>query len=884
MKGKLLKIALSLTTSLSLLAVSFSTTLAATQATTGLDTEYDMLELERTKPGDNLITNSSFENNGADWLKTGDGQFTNYPDCAATGEYCGLLPTNSANASVYQIVTLKDHTNYRVTAKMQFGEEGSEAYVAIKTKNVENLNPAIETTVKCEAGEAWQYKDVVFEFNSGENTEVSLAFLKWTEDTSSSIYKSQVYIDDVTLTEVNAGTVEPEDEVYDVIWKDEFDGQTGDVDSNGLNTDDWGYELGCVRGVEQQHYTKDKENVHVTDGKLVLEVTDREKEYQYQNPRGDRQVIYNSGSVRTHGKQEFLYGRIEILAKLPEGQATFPAFWTLGSDFTLDGSINDAQGDGWPVSGEIDIMESIGNPNVVYQTLHYAQTVGDDNGKYAGNGKMTSITTEGVQIDGETYHVFGINWSENKMEWYIDDQIVRTVDYSDDPTAQAALNRPQYIQLNFATGGNWPGDAGANLAGQQFKIEYVYYAQNQEQKEAAAKYYADTVSVEADDVTIYQGDIPDLLENVTLKAGSANVDPSQYTIDYSIDNEHMFTTNPVLTDGSTSNDTNQTKVECLVNSVENKDKIANLAPGEYNIHYSAMHDTKPSVRKTVKLTVKERTFPSDYQLNGIIGETLSTVVLPEGWSWVNPDTVITNETGEYEVQFVNGTYSQKATVTVHAVNEADKTMLEDKLDIAVLELDKVDTYTKASRKALETAIASARAVFADVNATDEEVAAAVSSLNDAIAQLETYVDDKEINDLMAESETILENKDKYTQESLDQLSNVLSDLKAAVESGDKELIQSAYAKVDQAIQNLKELTEKPSEETPENTPNQSQDQQNNQITGTEKPVGNNNANNDSQTSSTTVVKTNDQTALLPIVCMLGVSIIGIVLLKRRNNY
>ena len=68
---------------------------------------------------------------------------------------------------------------------------------------------------------------------------------------------------------------------------------------------------------------------------------------------------------------------------------------------------------------------------------------------------------------------------------------------------------------------------------------------------------------------------------------------------------------------------------------------------------------------------------------------------------------------------------------------------------------------------------------------------------------------------MAESETILENKDKYTQESLDQLSNVLSDLKAAVESGDKELIQSAYAKVDEAIQNLKELTKNPSEETTE---------------------------------------------------------------------
>ena len=165
----------------------------------------------------------------------------------------------------------------------------------------------------------------------------------------------------------------PNDEKYEVIWKDEFDG-TGAIDNNGLDNSKWGYELGCIRGVEQQHYTKDKENVHVDDGKLVLEVTDRAKESQYKNPRGDRQVIYNSGSVRTHGKQDFLFGRIEVLAKLPEGQATFPAFWTLGSDFTLDGSINGDQGDGWPLSGEIDIMESIGDPNFVYETLHYSDT------------------------------------------------------------------------------------------------------------------------------------------------------------------------------------------------------------------------------------------------------------------------------------------------------------------------------------------------------------------------------------------------------------------------------------------------------------------------------------------------------------------------------
>ena len=62
------------------------------------------------------------------------------------------------------------------------------------------------------------------------------------------------------------------------------------------------------------------ENVYVKDGQLVLQVTNRDKEDQYKNPRGNRQVIYNSGSIRTHGKREFLYGRIEMKAKLPKGK------------------------------------------------------------------------------------------------------------------------------------------------------------------------------------------------------------------------------------------------------------------------------------------------------------------------------------------------------------------------------------------------------------------------------------------------------------------------------------------------------------------------------------------------------------------------------------
>lgn len=546
MKSKFFKSALALTSALSLSGINMFSAVAKNLDTTGLETEYEMLELERTKPGTNLIKNGGFETNkGQYWSTTGDGQITDYPGAAHNSKVCGLLPSFSKNASVYQTLSLEKNKEYKVTAKVLSADAAAQAIVAIKTPNVENLNPAIEQANTF--NEAWQYQDLTFTFNSGENSEVALAFIKWTESTENATYKSQIYIDDVTLSQIGTETT-PNDEKYEVIWKDEFDG-TGAIDNNGLDNSKWGYELGCIRGVEQQHYTKDKENVHVDDGKLVLEVTDRAKESQYKNPRGDRQVIYNSGSVRTHGKQDFLFGRIEVLAKLPEGQATFPAFWTLGSDFTLDGSINGDQGDGWPLSGEIDIMESIGDPNFVYETLHYSDTnkpgytPGADNGKYAGNGKGSKITTPGVVIDGETYHVFGINWSEGKMEWYIDDQIVRSVDYSDDPAAKAALDRPQYIQLNFATGGNWPGDAGSNLAGQTFKVEYAYYAQNQEQKAAAEKYYANTAALNVKDLSMVEGVVPDLLNEATLTAGSELVDLSEYTIDYSIDNEHMFTTN-----------------------------------------------------------------------------------------------------------------------------------------------------------------------------------------------------------------------------------------------------------------------------------------------------------------------------------------------------
>lgn len=196
---------------------------------------------------------------------------------------------------------------------------------------------------------------------------------------------------------------------------------------------------------------------------------------------------------------------------MPKGKGVFPAFWTLGSDFHMDGRINPKQGYDWPSVGEIDIMELIGAPTderlaegekggtnnsnknaVGTPHFYYANTQdGDRDGSYGyydEDGQYIASSLGGnlkiTEDFYDKYHVFGINWTPDKIEWYVDGVVYNTLNFSD-PTnsandkrlkaAAASLNRPQYIQFNLATGGNWAGDAGDYLAkdGTELKVDWV---------------------------------------------------------------------------------------------------------------------------------------------------------------------------------------------------------------------------------------------------------------------------------------------------------------------------------------------------------------------------------------------------------------------------
>lgn len=233
-----------------------------------------------------------------------------------------------------------------------------------------------------------------------------------------------------------------------MIFHDEFD-----VDGM-LNPEFWGYEEGYVRGGEMQYYTVGRsENAYVKDGLLhIVTLNDN-----WTDENGETHAV-TSASVMTKDKVKFTYGRVDIRAKLPICLGSWPALWLMPND--------DVYGY-WPNSGEIDIMEHVGfNPYNIYFTAHCAEQNGSDN-KYHGSTSLPTCTTE--------FHVYSLEWSENRLDWYIDGKRKWTVVKNSNTWRGWPYNKDFYLIMNTAFGGSWGGQKGVDLEALPitFEIDYV---------------------------------------------------------------------------------------------------------------------------------------------------------------------------------------------------------------------------------------------------------------------------------------------------------------------------------------------------------------------------------------------------------------------------
>ena len=243
--------------------------------------------------------------------------------------------------------------------------------------------------------------------------------------------------------EIIVGVGDPVYPDLTLVWSDEFNG-------SALNTGDWTFEIGNGNSGwgnnELQYYRS--ENTEVSNGFLTIEA--RKEVFEGKQ--------YTSSRIITKDKVDLRYGRIDIKAKLPEGQGIWPALWMLGSNI-------DAVG--WPACGEIDIMELVGHvPNEVHGTVHY----GPPSPNNLSTG--TSFKLNSGKFSDE-FHLFSLVWQENLIQWYVDDQLYFTRNPSDLADTWP-FNKDFFFIFNVAVGGNWPGSPnGSTVFPQQMVVDYI---------------------------------------------------------------------------------------------------------------------------------------------------------------------------------------------------------------------------------------------------------------------------------------------------------------------------------------------------------------------------------------------------------------------------
>lgn len=255
------------------------------------------------------------------------------------------------------------------------------------------------------------------------------------------------------------------DVIYnDLVWSDEFD-------TNGaVNSTKWHHQTQIPPGGnwyngEVQHYTNRLDNSFVSNGNLHI-VAKRET-------FTDQNVTKLFTSARLNSKFAFTYGRVDIRAKAPNAQGTWPALWLLGRNINEDGGFFDAVygNTNWPACGEIDIMEHGIFPN---QPLNYIGAAIHTPSSF-GN----TINKGGIQASdiAQNYHVYSMNWSPNQITFLLDGVAYYTYNPAIKNASTWPFNAEQYLLLNIAMGG-FAGSIPANYTQTSMIIDYVRVYQN----------------------------------------------------------------------------------------------------------------------------------------------------------------------------------------------------------------------------------------------------------------------------------------------------------------------------------------------------------------------------------------------------------------------
>ena len=252
-----------------------------------------------------------------------------------------------------------------------------------------------------------------------------------------------------------------------LVWSDEFN-TDGHLDSKV-----WNYEEGFKRNHEAQWYQK--ANAYCKDGNLVIEARKEKKSRRNPGfrknssrwPENIEKIHYTSASVNTAEKKEFLYGRVEVRAKIPTAGGAWPAIWLLG------------RGMDWPSNGEIDMMEYYRRQGVPH-ILANACWGTDKPWTAKWNSKaipFTHFTDRDAQW-ADKFHVWRMDWDEQSIRLYLDDELLNEISQAEAVNGKLGngeqpFKKPQYLLLNLALGGDNGGEIDDSALPMKYLIDYV---------------------------------------------------------------------------------------------------------------------------------------------------------------------------------------------------------------------------------------------------------------------------------------------------------------------------------------------------------------------------------------------------------------------------
>jgi beta-glucanase (GH16 family) len=243
-----------------------------------------------------------------------------------------------------------------------------------------------------------------------------------------------------------------------LVWSDEFS-NSGTTPAQP-NPATWTYDIGtdCCGNNEWEDYcawnssvapcNPSSPNAFVgTDGYLHIVA-------QQPAPGVYAAGAFTSGRLKSQGLFSFQYGRIEASMMLPESQGMWPAFWLLGNNI-----VNNP----WPACGEADIMEHIDGNNTPFGGPGTGAAPGYDwmQSSIHGTGLNGGNPYTTTGFSAAAWHTYGMIWTKGQIQYYIDSpsNIYETFTPTSPGGGTWPFDQgPQYILLNLAVGGSWPGN------------------------------------------------------------------------------------------------------------------------------------------------------------------------------------------------------------------------------------------------------------------------------------------------------------------------------------------------------------------------------------------------------------------------------------------